>query len=178
MRDWKGKEEKGSKIHGCTVKHRREERGKRMFVEKYLPLCVHLAAKVMPAVPAKMLPSETVLASKVAAVPAVQKILLELAPPTRMTLRCACMFSVVGVRKIQTASEMALVSFIPASRMRSPEWTERHHRRSNVRSSFTCFEQIELPTKQLDCFRGLWSNKSNIIIRSDSDSGNLGRVGI
>jgi len=42
-----------------------------------------------------------------------------------MILRIVFIFSVVGVRKIQTASEMASVSFIPASRIRSPEWTER-----------------------------------------------------
>ena len=108
-----------------------EEEGKdnegrnRVLVEKYLPLCVHPAAKVMPAVPEKMLPSETVPTSKVAAVPALQYTLLELAPPLRTTFRFVFILSVEAARKIQTASEMASASSKPASRVRFPEWTER-----------------------------------------------------
>ena len=54
------------------MNNRGEKRDHSVFIQKYLPLCVHPAAKVMPAVPEKTLPSETVLASKVAAVPALQ----------------------------------------------------------------------------------------------------------
>jgi hypothetical protein len=57
----------------CNGRMRQDNGGrKRDSVEKDLPLCLQLAAKVMPAVPEKMLPSETVFASKVAAVPALQ----------------------------------------------------------------------------------------------------------
>ena len=96
----------------------------------------------MPAVPEKMLPSETVFASKVAAVPALQYTLLELAPPVRMTFKPTFIFNVVGVRKIQTASEMAPVWFLPPSRVRFPEWTERDSQRCQT----NCYRHEDMPS--------------------------------
>jgi hypothetical protein len=64
--------QRAEKRRAMLMNNRGEKRDHSVFIQKYLPLCVHPAAKVMPAVPEKTLPSETVLASKVAAVPALQ----------------------------------------------------------------------------------------------------------
>jgi len=91
------------------------------------------ASKVMPRVPEKMFPCIVLSAARKADLPALQKTLLDLAPPFKMTFLPAAIEKVLGVLKMKMASETKPLSPRPASRMRSPVETGKGER--DVRSS-------------------------------------------